>query len=84
MAAAVGSPDVDAGEVPVAYVQPKPGAAISERQLLDFAAAHIPGRAAPTLNGRSVPVVGLVWETLSCGARSWRYACRIWILAMVI
>jgi fatty-acyl-CoA synthase len=46
MAAAIGSPDVYAGEVPVAYVQPKPGATTTEQGLLEFAAAHIPERAA--------------------------------------
>ena len=62
MAAAVGSPDVHAGEVPVAYVQPKPGAAISERELLDFAAAHIPERAAIPKHVnvmQSLPVTGV-------------------------
>ena len=46
MAAAVGSPDAYAGEVPVAYVQPKPGVAVSDQELMDFAAAHVPERAA--------------------------------------
>jgi fatty-acyl-CoA synthase len=46
MAAAVGSPDPYAGEVPVAYVQTKPGVSVSEQELIDFAARHIPERAA--------------------------------------
>ena len=35
MAAAVGSPDAYAGEVPVAYVQPKPGMAVSDQEVID-------------------------------------------------
>ncbi|MET0531943.1 MAG: acyl-CoA synthetase [Microvirga sp.] len=46
MAAAIGSPDAHAGEVPVAYVQTKPGASLTGQDLLDFATAHIPERAA--------------------------------------
>jgi fatty-acyl-CoA synthase len=46
LAVAVGSPDAYAGEVPVAYVQPKPGAAVTEEDLLEFAASTIPERAA--------------------------------------
>jgi fatty-acyl-CoA synthase len=46
VAAAVGSPDAYAGEVPVAYVQTKPGALVTEEELLDFATARIPERAA--------------------------------------
>jgi len=46
VAAAVGSPDAYAGVVPVAYVQTKPGALVTEEELLDFAAARIPERAA--------------------------------------
>src|SRR5271157_5948349 len=46
MTAAVGSPDARAGEVPVAYVQTKPGSAVTEQELLDFAATHVPERAA--------------------------------------
>jgi fatty-acyl-CoA synthase len=46
MAAAVGSPDAYAGEVPVAYVQTKPGSSASEHDLLEFATIHIPERAA--------------------------------------
>ena len=46
MAAAVGKPDEKAGELPVVYVQLKPGAQASEAELLKHAAAHIPERAA--------------------------------------
>ncbi|TGE17348.1 acyl-CoA synthetase [Hymenobacter elongatus] len=46
MAAAIGSPDPDAGELPVAYVTRAPGHTITEAELLAFAAAAIPERAA--------------------------------------
>ena len=46
MAAAIGSPDAYAGEMPVAYVQLKPGAAVTEQELLEHAALTIPERAA--------------------------------------
>ena len=46
MAAAVGKPDEKAGELPVVYVQLKPGAQASEAELLAHAAEHIPERAA--------------------------------------
>jgi fatty-acyl-CoA synthase len=46
MSAAVGSPDAYAGEMPVAYVQPKPGATVTEQELLEHAARTIPERAA--------------------------------------
>ncbi len=46
LAAAVGKPDEKAGELPVVYVQLKPGAQASEAELLEHAAAHIPERAA--------------------------------------
>lgn len=46
MAAAVGKPDEKAGELPVVYVQLKPGMQASEAELLEHAAAHIPERAA--------------------------------------
>jgi fatty-acyl-CoA synthase len=42
----VGRPDVHAGELPVAYVQPKPGAAVSEADLLAFLQGEIGERAA--------------------------------------
>ena len=46
LAAAIGSPDADAGELPVAYVTRALGQAVTEAELLAFAAAHIPERAA--------------------------------------
>ncbi|WP_374978849.1 acyl-CoA synthetase [Pseudomonas solani] len=46
MAAAVGKPDEKAGELPVAYVQLKPGMQASEAELLAHAGAHVPERAA--------------------------------------
>jgi fatty-acyl-CoA synthase len=46
LAAAVGRPDAYAGEVPVAYVQLKPGAAATEADLLDYARQHITEHAA--------------------------------------
>ncbi len=46
LAAAVGRPDAYAGELPVIYIQLKPGAAISEQALLEAAAPAIHERAA--------------------------------------
>ena len=46
LAAAVGRPDPHAGELPVAYVQLKPGAAATEAELLAFALREILERAA--------------------------------------
>ncbi|MGQ7959199.1 acyl-CoA synthetase [Pseudomonas sp. SP16.1] len=46
LASAVGKPDEKAGELPVVYVQLKPGAKASEAELLAHAASHIPERAA--------------------------------------
>ena len=40
-AAAVGRPDVHAGEVPVAYVTVTPGAAVTGQELLDWAAERV-------------------------------------------
>lgn len=50
LAAVVGQPDARAGEMPVAYVQLKPGAARDEAALLDFVRAHAPERAAVPVN----------------------------------
>ncbi len=44
--AAIGGPDAYAGELPVAYVQPKPGFSVTEAELLEHAARTIPGKAA--------------------------------------
>ena len=46
MVAAIGSPDAYAGELPVAYVQLKPGQAATEAELLEHAAQAIPEKAA--------------------------------------
>ncbi|MBE8590936.1 acyl-CoA synthetase [Pseudomonas sp. MAFF 301449] len=46
LAAAIGSPDAYAGEVPVAYVQLCAGQTCSEKELLAFASLHISERAA--------------------------------------
>jgi fatty-acyl-CoA synthase len=46
LAAAIGKPDAYAGEVPIAYVQPRPGAAIDPDQLIAFARDRITERAA--------------------------------------
>ncbi len=46
MSAAIGSPDAYAGELPVAYVQPKPGFSVTEAELMEHAARTIPERAA--------------------------------------
>jgi fatty-acyl-CoA synthase len=59
MVAAVGSPDAYAGEVPVAYVQPKPGMAFSDHELLKFAETHIPERAAIPKQVRIMPSLPL-------------------------
>ncbi|CAD5202371.1 acyl-CoA synthetase [Pseudomonas sp. FEN] len=46
LAAAIGSPDAHAGEVPVAYVQLKPGQLCTSEELLAFANLNISERAA--------------------------------------
>ncbi|TGD77814.1 acyl-CoA synthetase [Hymenobacter wooponensis] len=46
LAAAIGSPDAHAGELPVAYVTLVPGQQVSEAELRAFAEARIPERAA--------------------------------------
>ena len=46
LAAAVGQPDRHTGELPVLYVQLKPGAEASPEQIAEFAAPRIPERAA--------------------------------------
>jgi fatty-acyl-CoA synthase len=59
MAAAVGRPDAHAGEVPVAYVQLKPGADAAEEELMTFARDHIGERAAVPKAIRIVPAMPL-------------------------
>lgn len=46
IAAAIGRPDVHAGELPVAYVQLKPGVTATEREIADFLRDAITERAA--------------------------------------
>ena len=46
LAAVVGQPDAYAGELPVAFVQPKPGVAVSADELLDHVRERTPERAA--------------------------------------
>jgi len=58
-AAAIGRPDAHAGELPVAYVQLKPGARVSEAELLDFARAEIAERAAVPKAVRILPALPL-------------------------
>ena len=50
LAAAVGKPDSYAGEIPIAYVQLKPGAQASAEELQAFVREHIPERAANPAN----------------------------------
>ena len=57
LAAAIGRPDAHAGEIPVAYVQMQPGATVTDRELLDFAAASIPERAAVPKQVNIVPAL---------------------------
>ena len=46
VSAAVGSPDAYAGELPVAYVQLKPGASVTEAELIEHTTRSIPEKAA--------------------------------------
>jgi fatty-acyl-CoA synthase len=46
LAALVGQPDAYAGELPVAYVQPKPGASVTASDLVAYLREHTPERAA--------------------------------------
>ena len=46
LAALVGQPDAYAGELPVAYVQLKPGAHVTPGELIGFLKEHTPERAA--------------------------------------
>ena len=59
LAAAIGRPDIYAGEIPVVYVQLKAGANASEAELLDFAIAHIPERAAHPKSVTILPAMPL-------------------------
>ena len=59
LAAAVGRPDARLGEVPVLYVQLKPGSQISEQELLEYAIAHILERAARPKSVTALPALPL-------------------------
>ncbi|WP_206957757.1 acyl-CoA synthetase [Trinickia acidisoli] len=59
IAAAVGRPDAHAGELPVAYVQLKPGASATEQALIDFMRDAISERAALPKRIRIVDAVPL-------------------------
>ena len=49
-AAAVGKPDSYAGELPVAFVQAKPNAQVTEEELISFCAERVAERAAKPVN----------------------------------
>jgi acyl-CoA synthetase (AMP-forming)/AMP-acid ligase II len=57
LAAAVGRPDVHAGEVPVAYVQLRPGWQASETELLAYVTSRIAERAAVPKTVRVLPAL---------------------------
>ena len=57
--AAVGRPDAYAGELPVAYVQLKPGCATTEAELMEFARSRIGERAAVPKHIRIVEEIPL-------------------------
>ena len=57
LVAAIGRPDAYAGELPVAYVQLKPGAKIEADALAEFARSHIGERAAIPKFVRVVPQI---------------------------
>jgi len=67
LAAAVGRPDPHAGELPVAYVQLKPGTAANEAELLAFAQREILERAAQPkairiVNAMPLTAVGKIFK----------------------
>ena len=67
VAAVVGEPDAYAGELPVAYVQLKPGAWVDVAELLKYAASRTPERAAApvqlyTLETMPLTAVGKVFK----------------------
>lgn len=59
IAAAVGRPDAHAGEMPIAFVQLKPGAQAEPGELHDFAREHIPERAAAPVEVVILPAMPL-------------------------
>ncbi|WP_371227040.1 acyl-CoA synthetase [Pseudomonas sp. QE6] len=67
LAAAIGSPDAYSGEIPVAYVQLKPGLSCSGDELLAFASENISERAAvpkrvEVLNELPLTAVGKIFK----------------------
>ena len=54
LAAAVGQPDAYAGETPILFVSPQPGAVLDEAALADFVAAHV---AEPPARPRAIAVI---------------------------
>jgi len=58
-AAAVGLPDVYAGELPMAFVQLRPGATAGEDELREFCRREIPERAAVPVQVVPIPVMPL-------------------------
>lgn len=67
LAAAIGSPDAYSGEIPVAYVQLKPGQSCSGDELLAFASENISERAAvpkrvEVLNELPLTAVGKIFK----------------------
>jgi fatty-acyl-CoA synthase len=65
--AAVGAPDAYAGELPVTFVTLRPGASVSEAELLDFAAARVdeaPARPKRVIIVESMPMtnVGKIYK----------------------
>ena len=59
LTAAVGCPDAHAGELPVAFVQPRPGQTFAVPELLAFCRQHIPERAAVPVEIFLVPRIPL-------------------------
>jgi fatty-acyl-CoA synthase len=58
-AAAVGLPDSYAGEVPMAFVQLKPGATVTQDELREFCRKEIPERAALPVQVVTIPLMPL-------------------------
>jgi len=57
LAAAIGKPDAYAGELPVAYVQLKPGQHADAEALREFARAHVPERPAAPVEVHVLPAL---------------------------
>ena len=72
LAALVGQPDPYAGELPVAYVQPKPGQTVTPAELIGWLREHTPERAA-------VPVALHLIDTMprNAGGKIFKPALRL-------